>query len=557
MSTQEMTCKDASGAVVSNRGRWRLALLLAVAALASGVLLTGASVWFLGAVAIAGAGPMAFTFNFHIPAALVRLFALSRTATKYGERVVGHRAALVDQVCRRSRLFAAMAAAPQVRRAGWQLARQDRLSDYIDDVEDVDYARLRVGLPLTGLAIGLGSLAALTLVCAPLALCPIAAFAAVSAAVYFSMMPQLHDDRRSVRRLERAGALRLGSVLAALVPLRAERAWQEALHDGFSHFDAAEAGEFRFRKRLVLLDALLRAAGPLAALSILSAAWFAGLRGNALLPEAFIAFGWLALGEGATGVSRIVSGHIRLKAAEENLWTWADGVASVASHRTALAEAGAVLTVCNLRRTTPDGRLLDGTIGFECRRGQVAALVGPSGCGKTTLLKQIAGWLPIDDDGSVLVDGAVASYRAEISYLGLHDAAILDDTVRENLFAKHASDAACWQALAAVELDDRVRTAGGLDAWITQDHLSLGEAQRLNLARAWLADMPLILLDEPTEHLDDAQGERILKRLALRFRDRIFLLATHRAARLADAGDVMLVEFGRQSGKAALRPEAS
>src|ERR1700675_2232415 len=138
---------------------WRLAILLAVVASASGILLTGISVWFLGAVALAGLGPAALAFNFHIPAALVRLFALSKTLGKYGERVVGHRAALLDQVKRRARLFAAMALAPSTRAAGWQLGNQDRLSDYMEDVEDVDYARLRVGMPATILMAGIALLA--------------------------------------------------------------------------------------------------------------------------------------------------------------------------------------------------------------------------------------------------------------------------------------------------------------------------------------------------------------------------------------------------------------
>src|ERR1035437_5409681 len=94
---------------------WLLALLFAVAAAASGILLTGISVWFLGAVALAGLGPAALAFNFHTPAAFVRLFALSKTIGKYGERVVGHRAALIDQVRRRARLFLAMAQAPAAR----------------------------------------------------------------------------------------------------------------------------------------------------------------------------------------------------------------------------------------------------------------------------------------------------------------------------------------------------------------------------------------------------------------------------------------------------------
>src|SRR3979411_1063825 len=85
-----------------------LATGVAVAASASGILLTGISVWFLGAVALAGLGPAALAFNFHIPAAFVRLFALSKTLGKYGERIVGHRAALLDQIKRRARLFTAM-----------------------------------------------------------------------------------------------------------------------------------------------------------------------------------------------------------------------------------------------------------------------------------------------------------------------------------------------------------------------------------------------------------------------------------------------------------------
>ncbi|TIU22142.1 MAG: ATP-binding cassette domain-containing protein, partial [Mesorhizobium sp.] len=67
-----------------------------------------------------------------------------------------------------------------------------------------------------------------------------------------------------------------------------------------------------------------------------------------------------------------------------------------------------------------------------------------------------------------------------------------------------------------------------LDAWIRQDRFSLGEVQRINLARAWLSSRPLVLLDEPTEHLDDAQGERILERLLAHLDDRIVVVSTHR-----------------------------
>ena len=114
--------------------------------------------------------------------------------------------------------------------------------------------------------------------------------------------------------------------------------------------------------------------------------------------------------------------------------------------------------------------------------------------------------------------------------LCLHDAAVLDDTVRANLFAGSLSDETLWRALAAVELDVRFRSAGGLDRWIRQDELSLGEVRRLNLARAWLSKRPIILLDEPTEHLDEDQGRRILGRLLEHLKTRVIVIASHHGA---------------------------
>jgi ABC-type transport system involved in cytochrome bd biosynthesis fused ATPase/permease subunit len=103
----------------------------------------------------------------------------------------------------------------------------------------------------------------------------------------------------------------------------------------------------------------------------------------------------------------------------------------------------------------------------------------------------------------------------------------LSDTVRENLFAPQATDAVCWQALASVELADRIESAGGLHGWISQDMLSLGEAQRFNLARALLNNSPLILLDEPTEHLDSQQASQLLNRVLNQLTDRIVVFSHH------------------------------
>jgi ABC-type transport system involved in cytochrome bd biosynthesis fused ATPase/permease subunit len=513
---------------VRAKSPWPLAIVFAVAASASGILLTGISVWFLGAVALAGLGPAALAFNFHIPAAFVRLFALSKTLGKYGERIVGHRAALLDQIKRRARLFTAMARAPATRAAGWQLGNQDRLSDYMDDVEDVDYARLRVGMPAAVLMAGTALLAGATAWLTPLALVPIVLLSIALMATLRRVMPGVDQQWAAVRSSQRMAGGLLGSALASVVPLQAERAFSGILTVAFGLFNNAEAGRLAQRRALALLDMFAGLAGPLAALSVLVAAWQTGDRGSALLIPAFLGFGWLALGETAHSVSRIALGRVREHAARKGLKDWSAATAPGPSPSPTVLQG---LMLRNVPRQTPDGRSLGEAINLTFHAGHPTALVGASGTGKTTLLKQIAGWIGADNNGQFIGDGVVmlGAYRRAVSHLCLHDAVILSDTIRENLFAPGASEAECWLALADVELDGRFAGAGGLDAWISQDVLSLGEAQRLNLARTLLSHAPLVLVDEPVEHLDLHQASRILKRVLSRLENRIVIYSSHAA----------------------------
>jgi ATP-binding cassette, subfamily C, bacterial CydC len=531
-----------ASASVRAKSPWPLAIVLAVAALASGILLTGISVWFLGSVALAGLGPAALAFNFHTPAAFVRLFALSKTLGKYGERVVGHRVALLDQVRRRARLFLAMAQAPAARAAGWQLGNQDRLSDYMEDVEDVDYARLRVGLPAAVLLAGTALLAGATAWLTPLALVPIGLLSVAVMATLRRLMPVVGRQWEIVRSSQRTAGRLLGAALASVVPLQAERAFSGILNFAFAHFSDAEAERLAQRRALTVLDALAGLAGPFAAVSVLAAAWQAGDRGSALLVPAFLGFGWLALGETAHNVSRILLGRVREHAAREGLEDWS-GVRIPEASPTVSPAALQRLMLRNVPRQTPDGRRLGEAINLTFRAGHPTTLVGASGTGKTTLLKQIAGWIGADNDGQFVGDGVVmlGAYRRAASHLCLHDAAILSDTIRENLFAPRASEAECWLALTAVELDCRFAGTGGLDAWISQDMLSLGEAQRLNLARALFSDAPLVLLDEPIEHLDFDQASRILKRVLSQLANRIVIYSSH--AEYAAPGTIK-ISFG-------------
>src|SRR5664279_1470171 len=396
----------------------------------------------------------------------------------------------------------------------------------MEDVEDVDYERLRVGMPSAILIAGIVALAVATAWLAPLALVPIALLALLLTATLRRLMPTVDRQWRSVRSSQRSAGRLLGTALASVVPLQAERVFPDILNISFIHFSDAEAGRLAQRRGLAMLDMLAGLAGPLATVSVLVAAWHAGERGSALLIPAFLGFGWLALGETANSVSRIVLGRVRERAAREGLNDWSTE-AALKTTPTPSPVVLQTLTLRNVPRQTPDGRSLGRPINLSFRAGHPTALVGASGTGKTTLLKQIAGWIGTDNNGQFVSDGVVmlGGYRRAASHLSLHDAAILSDTVRENLFAPDASEQECWRALAAVELDGRF--AEGLDGWICQDVLSLGEAQRLNLARALLNDAPLVLLDEPVEHLDLDQGARILQRVLARLANRIVVYSSH------------------------------
>lgn len=541
----------------TSRRAWRHATLLAFAALACGVLLGGLSAWFLGAVAIAGlSAATALTFNFHAPGALVRLFAIGRTVARYGERLSGHKGALTDQVLRRADLFGAMADAPATRRAGWQLGDQARLSDYLDDVEDIDFGKLRADLPAATMAFGTVALLGATLFAAPLAALPIAAALAVCAAMAHRLAGKAGHLVAALRAAGRDGGEALGAAAASVVPLRAEDGWNAAAGAALSAFSEADTLRRRLRNAQAGLDAICSLIGPLAGGSVIAIAWLGGARDGALLVPVFVAFAWLAMAEVFQGASRLVVANTLRKLAAREVAGWGSPAPPGKAEESGIDIPS--LSHPGLQRRTPDGRPLGAPLALDLSRGPPTVLVGASGSGKTSLLKQIAGWIGDDDmrrDGGA---AATPQQRRDAVMFCLHDAAILADTVRANLFAPGADDAGLWAALETVEMDARIREAGGLDGWITQETLSMGEAQRLNLARALLSSKPVILLDEPAEHLDAAQAGRIVARLFDRLCDRIVVATSHRALPLAggqivdlDAADQPRSAFQTSAGSRA------
>lgn len=226
-------------------------------------------------------------------------------------------------------------------------------------------------------------------------------------------------------------------------------------------------------------------------------------------------------------------------------------------------------SVRNVVKRIWDGRerrtVLD-DVSFELARGELVVVRGPSGSGKTTLLA-IVGAMLSPSSGEVHLDGEPTSrlreaHRAEVRRRKVgfvfQDLQLVDGlTSRENVLLPRVPDGVRPEdEKRARELLERfgLGSVAGVDA----KSLSGGERQRVALARALINDPPLLVLDEPTAHLDDARAGSIAEELAAVARDgRAVLVATHdpRLAQSAGVTRIMDLVAGKLD-QAPARPSA-
>ena len=193
-------------------------------------------------------------------------------------------------------------------------------------------------------------------------------------------------------------------------------------------------------------------------------------------------------------------------------------------------------------------------VSLELARGRRTAVVGASGSGKTTLamlllrfLDPRAGRITLGGVDATALDGD--SVRRVIG-LCAQDAHIFDSSLRENLRLARpdCAESDLWAALAAARLADWARgLPEGLDTMVGEHgaRISGGQRQRLALARALLADFPLLILDEPAEHLDLATADALTADLLAATRGRATLLITHRLAGLDSVDEIVVLDAGR------------
>ena len=192
-------------------------------------------------------------------------------------------------------------------------------------------------------------------------------------------------------------------------------------------------------------------------------------------------------------------------------------------------------------------------IDVDIRPGRVVRIAGPSGMGKSTLLKLLMRfWDPqsgrVTISGLDLRDVNTASLRSQQGLME-QDTFLFATTIRENLLVAKAdaSDEELMAALEKAALRELVeRLPQGLDTQLTElgDSLSGGERQRLGLARVFLQDAPLLLLDEPTSNLDALSEASVLKALQENRGDKTVVIVTHRASAGAIADDTYTLSNG-------------
>lgn len=522
--------------VVERRGALLGGALLAAVTVLAGVALLGLSGWFIAATAIAGvSSATALAFDVFAPSAGIRLLALGRTASRYGERLVTHDATLRLLAGLRERLFRGWALPGAARLL---LLRPARLLFRLTaDIDALDSLYLRVLVPMAAAlctalvvmlalaplhpALGIGAGAWLLL--AGLGLPILAAFRALKPARRRAHASEALRARAIDLVAGQTDLVMAGRLPAQCVAMAAADRRQADSDDALNRIETGVGIGFGLASSLLLSAMLLavaalaeagRIGAPVAALGVLIAL-------AALEPFAALRRGALELGRTLFAARRIGP---RLAPAE------AAPVMAAPSG----AELAARLTHVEVRH---EGAALPALAPFSLslRLGETVAIVGPSGAGKSTLLAVIAGEIMPGQGSVAAVPATLLTQRSELFQDSLRDNLLLADPT--------ADDARLMAALASAGLRADVEALPhGLDTRLGENGLGLsgGQARRLTLARLILRDTPLWLLDEPTEGLDGATARDVMGRLSACAQGRCVVIASH-VRREADGADRLIV----------------
>ncbi|WP_438767855.1 thiol reductant ABC exporter subunit CydC [Kushneria sp. TE3] len=532
-----------------------LGIALQLMALASSIGLMALSGWFLSASALAGLSvATAHAFNYLLPSAGVRFFALSRTGTRYAERLVTHDATfrLLSKLRRHVYERLEPLSPAQLQRHG----ESELMTRMTADIDALDGLYLRVlapsivallGIVVCGVVIGvfapaIGMFAALALLISGL----LGPWLAWRAGWAHSDAWQQDNTRLRARLLER---------LNGLSELMIYNRWQGEVDHLIKGEHARDQHEYRLARQwgssqllsqtllgLTLTGVLGMASwavtqhGMNATLvALMGLAVMGAFEAIALLPQA-----WQHLGRIQRAAARLDDVRSRVPETDfpdKSEQQTPEG-ARLCLERLSVRLDGSVAALTSLS--------------LDVEEGEHLLILGPSGSGKTTLFNSLVRFVS-PDEGAITLGGAPlnrldeATLRAQFS-VAQQETHLFTASYRDNLTMGRA-----------IEEDEimAVLKALGLDGWLAHQpdglagfpdergsSLSGGQLRRFGIARALLRQAPIVLLDEPTEGLDEATEQRVWDTIRKRCQGRTLIVITHRLTQIEQFDRIAMLDEG-------------
>ena len=533
------------------RRRLALSIVLGACSIAAGIGLMATAGYLISKSALE---PPILSLGVAI--GLVQLFGVSRAAFRYLERLVSHDAAF--RFLGRLRVTFFERLEPLVP-GGLGTARTgDLLSRFVGDVEAMQFLFLRALAPplvaLIACAVAVSAAGIVLPVAAPVLGAGLAGAALLAAAATgrATRASSRHEaPLRAELTTEIVEALATGSELVAFGRLD----WQLERIDDVDRRLGRLAD--RHGRITAMGDALVLLASGItlaAVLAVATSAVVGGRLGGVWL--GMLALLALSSFEAVRPLPLAAQQVGAVASAAERLLELTDRPAPVSEPANPLPtpETGVFrLEDARLRYAPQLPWVLDGA-SLELRPGRRVALVGESGAGKTTIASVLVRFLELDGgratlDGHDLGDYASDDVRGLVA-LADQDAHLFSTTIRENVrFARPgASDDQIAAALRRAGVWDWVSSLpAGLDTYVgeTGGQVSGGQRRRIALARAFLSGARLLILDEPTAHLDRATAESILEDLLSGADDTGLLVITHDPLMLERFDEVLRLEDGR------------
>ncbi|MFI0369539.1 thiol reductant ABC exporter subunit CydC [Actinomadura sp. 1N219] len=534
--------------------RWRLglAVLFGVLALGSGVGLMATSAWLISRAA---QHPPVLMLMVAIVA--VRAFGLGRGVFRYVERLIGHDATFRILADLRARVYERL---ERLAPGGLPTFRSgDLLNRLVADVDAVQDLYLRVLLPCTvaaivgsasvGLAWALLPSAGAVLLCALLLAGVVAPWLS---AVVARRAEHRTTDLRADLTTHVVDTLQGAPELIAYGAAPAHLAKATQLDRDFTRASARSATTAGIGAAISAIAGGLAVWGSLA---VGVPAVRSGTQDGVLL--AVVVLLPLAAFEVVAGLPLAAQYLERVRRSATRIFAVLDTPEPVTDPTTPtpLPAPPYTLKVEKLRaQWTPTGPYVLDDVTLELTPGRRCAIVGPSGSGKTTLTAVLLRFLEPTSGRTALNAVELPSLRGDdvrrIIGLCAQDAHLFDSTIGENvrLARPTATDDEIREALRRARLLDWIDALPqGLDTRVGEHgaQVSGGQRQRIALARALLADFPILLLDEPAEHLDLETADALTADLLTATEGRTTLLVTHRLTGLDAVDEIIVLDGGR------------